>query len=320
MRLSGPALALLAAGLSVPFGLSGCGGGVPLTAPGGASLTIEALPKSIPAVGGASTITVLGFRAPEDGGGILPNGTQIYFTTDLGFIEDRASMQDGIARATLRSTGRTGTATVTAVSGGGIAALTTTVQIGAGPEGDIVISVTANPSTLGPTDFSSEIVATLTDNRGNPLADVPVIFSTTSGALASNGTVLRTNINGQAFDRLTLLDTQNTATVTVTSGSASGTATVTRGDFGDPILDSVAPSSGVRGAILVVAVTGQRFQAGATASLGAGIVVFDVHWVNSETLLLEIHIDPGASTGARTLTVTNPDGGSATLASIFVVL
>jgi adhesin/invasin len=313
MRLSRPALALLAAGLSA------CDEGVPLTAPTGANLTIEALPKSIPAVGGASSITVIGFKSADDGGGTLADGTQIFFTTDLGVIEDRVSMRDGIARATLQSDGKSGTATVTAVSGGGNAALTTTVQIGAGPEGDVVISATANPTTLGPGDFSSEIVATLTDNRGNPLANVPVIFSTTSGALASNGSVLRTNANGQALDRLTLLDTQNSATVTVTSGSASASVTVTRGDFGDPLIDSVSPSSGVRGATLFVTVTGQRFQPGATASFGAGIAVDDVDWISSETLRIRIRIDPSASTGARTLTVTNPDGGSASLASAFVV-
>jgi hypothetical protein len=314
MRLSGPALALLAAGLS------GCGEGVPLTAPVGASLTIEALPKSIPAIGGASTITVIGFRSAEDGGGTLPNGTQIFFTTDLGVIEERVTMQEGIARATLRSDGKAGTATVRALSGFQEGEpISTTVEIGAGPEGDVAISVTANPTTLGPADFTSEIVATATDNRGNPLADLPVIFSTTAGALASNGAVLRTNPSGQAFDRLTLLDNQNSATVTVTSGQASASVTVTRGDFGDPLIDSVSPAAGARGASVLVRVTGQRFQPGATASFGAGIAVDDIDWINSKTLQIRIRIDSAASTGARTVTVTNPDGGSGSLASAFVV-
>jgi hypothetical protein len=228
-------------------------------------------------------------------------------------------MQEGIARATLRSNGRSGTATVTALSGGGVEPLTTTVEIGAGPDGDVVISVTANPTTLGPGDFTSEIVATVTDNRGNPLANVPVIFSTTAGALASGGAVLRTNANGQAVDRLTLLDSQGNASVTVTSGSASASVPVVRGDFGDPLIDSVSPSSGARGATLFVTLTGQRFQPGATASFGVGIAVDDVDWISSETLRIRIRIDPSASTGTRTVTVTNPDGGSASLASAFVV-
>jgi hypothetical protein len=197
--------------------------------------------------------------------------------------------------------------------------ISTTVEIGGGSD-NVVIRVTANPTTLGPGDFSSEIVATLTDNRGNPLADDPVIFSTDAGALASAGSVLRTNASGQAFDRLTLLANEDSATVTVTSGSAvPGTVNVTRGDFGDPLIDSVSPSSGVRGASLIVTVTGQRFQPGVTASFGTGIAIDDVDWISSETLRIRIRIDPSASTGARTVTVTNPDGESASLASAFVV-
>jgi hypothetical protein len=309
-------IALVALALSL---LWACGGEVPLTAPEGATLTIEANPKSIPTVGGRSTITVIGFKAAVDGGGTLADGTQIFFTTDLGAIEERVEMENGIARATLQSDGRSGTATVTASSGGGITAVPTTVQIGAGPEGDIVITVTANPSTLGPEDLTSEIVATVTDDRGNALPDVPVIFSTSSGTLASQGSVLRTNGSGQAFDRLTLLDDEGDATVTVTSGSASGTVNVTRGTFDDPLIDSVSPSTGTRGASLTVTLTGQNFQPGATVSFGDGIGIDEVTWINSETLLADIRIGGSASSAARTVTVTNPDGGQGTFASGFTV-
>lgn len=316
-----------------------CGGEVPLTAPDGATLTIEANPRSISAVGGRSTITVIGFKSTEDGGGTLPDGTQIFFTTNLGVIEERVAMHNGIAKATLQSDGRAGTATINAISGGasassgsgtggtggtgGTAAASgsVTVQIGAGPEGDIVVTVTANPTTLGPTDFTSEIVATLTDNNGNPLPDVPVIFSTTAGQLASQSSVLRTNVKGQAFDRLTLLDdAEGGATVTVTSGTATGSVDVTRGTFALPIIDSVFPSSGTRGASLTVTLTGQKFQPGASVSFGNGIAVKDVTFINAETLLVDITISGSAATdNARTVTVTNPDGGSGTLSSAFVV-
>ena len=302
--------------------LASCGGQVPLTAPEGATLTIEANPKSIPTVGGRSTITVIGFKAAEDGGGTLSNGTQIFFTTDLGAIEERVEMENGIARATLQSDGRSGTAVVTAASGGGITALTTTVQIGAGTEGDIVITVIANPTTLGPEDLTSEIVATVTDNRGNALPDVPVVFSTNSGTLASQGSVLRTNVSGQAFDRLTLLDDNDSAAVTVTSGSTTASVTVTRGDFGDPLVDSISPSSGSPGQTLTVTINGQNFQPGATVSFEDGIGVNDVLFVNSETLIASITIDPNIqnTSSARTVTVTNPDGGSGSLASAFRII
>ena len=47
-------------------------------------------PTAIPAIGGVSTITVTGFKPPRvrereaSGGGTLPNGTQIFFTTNVG--------------------------------------------------------------------------------------------------------------------------------------------------------------------------------------------------------------------------------------------
>jgi hypothetical protein len=309
--VSAPALAALI--------LVQCGGAVPLTAPDGATLTIDANPKSIPVVGGRSTITVIAFKSAEDGGGTVADGTQIFFTTDLGVIEERVATENGIARATLQSDGRAGTATVTATSGGGITALTTTVEIGAGTDGAVVLTVTANPTTLGPTDFTSEIIVTATDNRGNLLRDLPVIFSTTAGSLASQGSVLRTNVNGQAFDRLTLLDDQGDATVTVTSGSASGSVNVSRGSFADPVVDSVFPAKGTRGASLTVTITGQKFQRGATVSFGDGIGINEVTFVNSETLLVDISISAGALSGTRTVTVTNPDGRSDSLSSAFSV-
>ncbi len=227
-------------------------------------------------------------------------------------------MENGIAKATLQSDGRSGTATVTAASGGGITAVTTTVEVGAGTSGDLVITVTANPATLGPSDFTSEIVATVTDNRGNFLADVPVIFSTSAGALASQGSVLTTNANGQAFDRLTLLDDQGDATVTVTSGSSTGSVSVTRGTFRVPLIDSIAPSVGAPGSSLTIKINGQKFQPGATVSFGDGIAINDVGFVNAETLRAAITISPAASEGARTVTVTNPDGGSGTFSSFLV--
>ena len=90
---------------------------VPLTAPGGATFTITANPTSIPAVGGTSTITIVMFKAAEDGGGTVADGTQIFLTTNLGIIEERVATTVGIARATLQSNGRAGTATITAASG-----------------------------------------------------------------------------------------------------------------------------------------------------------------------------------------------------------
>ena len=291
---------------------------VPLTAPGGAELSMTANPTAIPVQGGSSAITVVGFKAADDGGGPLSDGTQIFFTTDLGVIEERVVTVNGIARATLRSNGRSGTATVSASSGAGVSTEAVTVEIGS--SGERSVNVTANPATLGPFDFTSEITATVTDGNGNPIPGASVIFSTNAGSLASAGSVLLTNVNGQTFDRLTLLDDQGlSATVTVTSGSTSGSVSVTRGAFNAPQIDSVFPSLGGKGAILNVTLTGQNFEPGATVSFGTGISVTQVTYLNSETLIVSIRIDSQAADGDRDVTVTNPDARQDTFSAGFKV-
>lgn len=303
-------LRLLAlAGVVVTLTASAACKAVPLTAPNDSTFEVSANPTSITAVGGQSTITVTAFKAAGDGGGTVADGTQFFFTTDIGVINERVSTENGIARATLLSDGRSGLATIR-VSSGSLGEKMTTVEIGAGSGGDIVITVTANPPVLGPFDFTSEITATVTDDRGNVLADVPVIFSSTDGTLASQGTVLRTNAGGQAFDRLTFLDNTDSAVVTVTSGSSEGTVTVSRGGFDPPLIDAVSPSSASRGVTLDVIINGQKFQAGATVSFGAGVRINNVTFINAETLSVNITIDANATLGPASVVVTNPDGKS----------
>jgi len=292
---------------------------VPLTAPNESTIIVQANPLSIPAVGGTSTITVTAFKSAENGGGTVADGTQIFLTTSLGILPERVATENGIARGTLSSDGRSGEATVTA-SSGSLAAQTVTVQIGSGDSGDLVITVVASPAVLGPSDFTSQITASVTDDRGNLLPNTPVIFSTDSGTLASQGSILRTNVSGQAFDRLTLLDDNTTtATVTVTSGTATGSAVVNRAGFDAPVVDFVSPSTAGRGATRIVTIGGQNFQPGATVSFGAGIGVERITFVNAETLEVQIKVDGSAATGTRDVRVTNPDGNSGTLTGGFTV-
>ena len=300
---------------------------VPLTAPGGASFTITANPTSIPAAGGTSTITIVMFKAAEDGGGTVADGTQIFLTTNLGIIEERVATTIGIARATLQSNGRAGTATITATSGaatgtgggeGQPAAGTVSVEVGAG----LNILLTANPPTVSPPDFTTELVATVFDNDNNRIADVPVIFTSTAGALASQGTSLRTNANGQASDRLTLLN-EASATVQVFSGQvASNAVTVNRGAEPGPIVASISPTSGEPGDTLNVTIDGLNFQPGAVVSFGEGISVNSVRFVNSNQLVVNITIDSNIqnTSSSRTVTVTNPDGSSGSLPNAFRII
>ena len=298
------------------FSLSQCEK-VPLTATEGSTLFITANPTAIPAIGGVSTITVTGFKRVEDGGGPLPNGTQIFFTTNVGLIEERVAMENGVARGYLRGDGRAGLAAVAARSGAGIeATLATPVLVGNAT--GINILVTANPATVGPPDFTSNILATVFDNDNNPLSNVPLVFSTSAGALASNGSILRTNELGQASDRLTL-ENEQSATVTATSGTVNATTTVTRGTSIAPIVSSVSPTIVDRDTTVNVTISGLNFQPGAVVSFGEGVAVNAVNFVNSTTLVATITTNTSATTGTRTVTVTNPDGQSGTLAGVFRV-
>ncbi|HXV64675.1 MAG TPA: IPT/TIG domain-containing protein [Vicinamibacteria bacterium] len=301
--------------------LSSCNGQVPLTAPANAELSITANPTAIPVFDGTSTITVVGFKGPDDGGGPLADGTQIFFTTNVGLIEERVEMHDGVARGTLRSNGRAGLATVTARSGAGItAALETPVLIG-NAEG-INILLTANPPTVSPPDFSTDLVATVFDNDNNRMAGVPIIFTTTAGALASQSASLRTNALGQATDRLTLLE-ETSASVTAFSGAiASNAVTVGRGTEPGPVVSSISPTSGQPGETLNVTINGLNFQPGAVVSFGEGIAVNSVRFVNSNQLVATITIDLNIqnTSAARTVTVTNPDGTSGNLPNAFRII
>src|SRR5207247_9158794 len=72
--------------------------GVPLTAPSNADVTLQANPTFIPANGGVSVITAI---VTEAAGTPVPNGTVIFFVTDLGRVDSEAKTKDGIARINL---------------------------------------------------------------------------------------------------------------------------------------------------------------------------------------------------------------------------
>jgi hypothetical protein len=315
-----------------------------LTAAEGAELSISANPTAIPVFGGVSTITIVGFKSVEDGGGPLTDGTQIFLTTDVGLIEERVETRNGIARANLRSNGRAGLATVTARSGAGISA---TLDDGVliGNADGINLLLTANPPTIVPPNTTTELVVTAFDNNNNRMEGVPVIFTTTNGALASASTTLRTNALGQATDRLTLSNSDQ-AIVTAFSGTvASNPVTV---NFGEPITTTVSTSTTTTSiptttssstttaaappvistinptssssrspATVAMTITGTGFQSGATVDFGTDVTVSNVV-VTSTQITFDIEIDALVVAGTFfDVTVTNPGGGSDTVPNGF---
>jgi len=224
-----------------------------LTAPPGSSLSAFANPEFIAANGDVSVISVL---VIEPAGTVVPDGTVVQFFTNLGHIQDQAKTNDGVARANLVSDTRSGTATVTVVSGGAApvptaspspsptaivgtggtsaasgTSATVTVIIGSARPKTVI--VTANPPRItgsGPAR-QSRLVANVFDENGNGVVNAPVIFSIQEPSendatenLASGGAPVYTDNNGQAVD---FLQTSYSAelpakTVTVTASVPSG--------------------------------------------------------------------------------------------------
>ena len=245
-------LILVALALAMP-----CCNQVILTAPQGSTMQLFANPGVIPTNGGVSIISAL-VMLPN--GIPVPDGTVVQFFTTLGQIVPQGKTNDGVARVNLVAGSLSGQANVTALSGGAVAtaaspsgtpgsgtsgssATTNTISVLIGVLNAKSITLTANPPRILPPGRTSQIVATVYDTNGNPLANVPVTFvvnelDTTQPAyreyMSSQGNPVFTDNNGRAYDQLNTNRpvelgqriVQITATVPIAGG---GTTTGTTG-------------------------------------------------------------------------------------------
>ena len=197
-----------------------------LTAPEGSELHLTANPGRIAAHGAVSVISAL---VIDGTGNPVPDGTVVQFFTTLGRIQEQGKTNDGVARVNLTSDSHSGDADITAFSG--LVSDNTSVTIG-GLDVELVV-VRAEPSIIT-TGRSSRIVATVIDVDGNPVANVPVVFTVPGNAefMENSGRPVFTNNNGEAED---VLRTRRAAgfvgsvvvTATVLNADAtSGTTTV----------------------------------------------------------------------------------------------
>jgi hypothetical protein len=218
----------------------------------------------VPAHGGTSIVTAM---VMEPAGTLVPDGTVVQFFTNLGTIDPQGKTNDGVARVNFVSDARSGTAQITACSGaagapGGAATpasspstTTTTANSGTGcANGSITVGaaavvrlvITANPSRILPSSATrqSQIVATAFDTNGDPVPNVPVIFTAQelgTGAgqdpakfetMGSAGNPVFTDNNGRAYDTLntrygtTLATRLVGVTATLSVGGSTLTASV----------------------------------------------------------------------------------------------
>jgi adhesin/invasin len=193
------------------------------------NIFLTANPPEIPA-DGVSTSEIQAYVTEVKG--IVPDGTEVAFTTTLGSITSPTTTEEGIARATLTAGVIEGDATITAIVRND--AESTTVAVGI-PVANIVLSV--NPSifeveTAEPQTHVSDVRVTVWNAAGVPIENKSVIITSDQGQLDSGGSVQKTDENGQVTDvfRITIAVPQGSsqsARVTATSGEISATATVT---------------------------------------------------------------------------------------------
>ena len=88
---------------------------VPLTAPAGTSIFLQCNPPFVVANGGTSVVTAL---LTEPAGTLVPDGTVVLFFTTLGRIDAQGQSVNGVVRVNFVADSRSGTATITAFSGG----------------------------------------------------------------------------------------------------------------------------------------------------------------------------------------------------------
>jgi hypothetical protein len=155
-----------------------------------------------------------GGNTPTPSGIVVNDGTLVTFSTTLGRLEPvEARTTNGQAIVKLIADGRSGTATITAISG----AASGTMDVKIGVAGATKLVLTANPQVLPAGGGTTSISARAEDAQGVGLSGVPVNFSSTTGVLSA--TSVLTNNLGIAT---TILETATAATVTAAMGAATG--------------------------------------------------------------------------------------------------
>jgi hypothetical protein len=191
---------------------------VPLLAPSGSTISLTAAATALPSNGSTDIIA----QVIESGGTPPHSGTLVTFTTSFGTVQPSQAETDVSGRVQVKFVAGTGsgTATITALSGGSSASGNNAVKIvcGAAAVGRVIVS--ANPTLVPAFGGTTAITAVVLDINGNPLSSVPVSFSTTAGSLANS--VVNADQNGQAQ---TTLNTAQTATVTASVGATAPATT-----------------------------------------------------------------------------------------------
>ncbi len=227
-RLFRRVFVLLLAGLP-----ASCGQAL-LTAPVGATLTININPPFIAAHGDVAIVSVF---VLEPAGTPVPDGTVVQFFTTLGTIDEQGKTNDGVARVNLRSDARSGTARVTVFSGPATA--TSEVVVGATRPSRVLFDLIDPRIDLASGRNTASFRVTVLDANGNGVVGIPVRFSvlenTALDTIIETGDVL-TNNSGEATARVQTRRTES-GTIRIRADVLSGT--VLSVEFAVPVVAGV---------------------------------------------------------------------------------
>ena len=183
-----------------------------LTAPPRSTISVTVNPEFVAANGGVSELTAF---VIEPAGTFVSDGTVVRWTTDLGRIDPETRTTRGVATARFVSDSRSGTANIQVFSGSVSAEDVPPITVGnARVE---ALRLRAVPSRIT-NSSSTHVIATVVDENGNPVANVPVTFFVVDDPATeffdSAGAPIFTNNNGEAEDVLrTRRNTQGVAEV-----------------------------------------------------------------------------------------------------------
>jgi hypothetical protein len=296
---------------------------VALLAPNGSTITLTTLATTLPLNGTTHLIA----QVIEPAGTPPQRGTLVTFTTSLGTIEPIEAETDpgGRVMVTFKAGTQSGTATVTALSGGVTTGTTGAIKIAIGAAGTATIGLTASPAAISP-GGKSTITATISDATGAVIGGVPVTFTTDNGSM--NASVVTTDAHGNASGELT---TTKTAKVTATAGVASTNGTTT----------TAAPSASVTVTVEPVPTASITASGNAQVGVPVSFTITAQPGAGGSTTILNVTIDfgdgevqsLGAATGTTTVqhvyqtsgsktarvTVTDSNGGNTSAATIVFV-
>ena len=297
---------------------------VALLAPAGSTITLTSLAQTLP-FGGTTNLIA---QVIEPAGTPPQRGTLVTFTTSLGTIEPVEAETDpgGRVMVTFKAGTLSGTATITALSGGVTTGTTGAIKIAVGAAGVASIGLTAAPPTISP-GGKSTITATVSDATGTVIASVPVTFTTDNGSLSPS--IATTDASGNATTTLT---TSKTAKVTATAGAPSTSGTTTTPAPTASVTVSVEPlptasisaSANPQVGVPVTFTIAAQPGAGSAASIQSVIVYFgdgsgaDLGASSGTAIRVDhVYVTSGAKT-AR-VTVTDTSGGKTSAAAVVFV-